>query len=67
MEKSDVKRISPEEARRRIDSGKAILVCGYEPDEKFQAMHLEGAESLHQFRARLSEIQKDQEVVFYCA
>lgn len=67
MEKSEVPRVTPEEARRRMDSGKAILVCGYEPDEKFQAMHLEGAESLNQFRARLPDIPKEQEIIFYCA
>jgi hypothetical protein len=66
MEKSEVKRISPEEARRRMDSGGAILVCGYEPDEKFLAMRLEGAESLHHFRARLPDINKNQEIIFYC-
>ena len=67
MEKTDVKRISPQEARRRMDSGRAILVCGYEADDKFQQMHLAGAESLNQFRARLPDIPRDQEIIFYCA
>jgi hypothetical protein len=49
-----------------MDAGQAILVCGYEPDEKFQAMHLQGAESFHHFRDRLAHIKKEQEVIFYC-
>lgn len=67
MEKSEVTRIPPDEAKRRVDSGRAILVCGYEADEKFQAMHLQGAQSLNQFRKRLPDIPKEQEVIFYCA
>ena len=67
MEKSEVRRVTPEEARRRMDSGKAILVCGYEPEEKFKAMHLAGAESLSSFLARLPGIPREQEVIFYCA
>ncbi|MGK2945231.1 MAG: rhodanese-like domain-containing protein [Desulfuromonadales bacterium] len=67
MTETTVKRITPDEARRRMDSGKAILVCAYESDEKFRPMHLEGAESLHQFRERLPSIPKEQEIIFYCA
>jgi len=66
MEKSEVRRIEPEEARRRMDAGKAILVCGYESDEKFQSLQLEGAESLNNFRAQLPDIPKEQEIIFYC-
>lgn len=67
MDKSDVKRVTPEETRRRMASGKAILVCGYEADEKFRSMHLDGAKSWNAFRARLPEIPRDQEIIFYCA
>lgn len=67
MEKSEVQRVTPEEARRRMDAGRAILVCAYESDEKFQSMHLKGAESLNRFQARLAKIPKDQEIIFYCA
>lgn len=67
MQKSDVRRITPEQARRDLESGAAVLVCGYEADEKFQAMHLEGAQSLSQFRDRLPDIPKEQEIIFYCA
>ena len=67
MEKSDERRIRPDEAHRRLESGKAILVCGYEADEKFQSLPLAGAESLHHFRDRLPAISNDQEIIFYCA
>jgi len=67
MEKSAVTRISPSEAHRRIDAGKAILVCAYDSDEKCEAMHLEGMETLHHFQDRLPTIPKEQEVIFYCA
>lgn len=66
MDRSDVRRLEPLEVRRRMDSGKAILVCGYEADEKFQALHLEGAKSLNQFLERLPAVSTDQEIIFYC-
>jgi hypothetical protein len=67
MQKSEVTRISPSEARRRIDTGEAILVCAYDSDEKCEAMHLEGMETLHHFQDRLPIIPKELEVIFYCA
>ena len=67
MDKSQVRRISPEETQRKLASGKALLVCGYEADEKFETVHLEGALSFHQFRDRLPDLGRDQEIIFYCA
>lgn len=67
MAETTVKKVTPDEARRRIDSGRALLVCAYEEDEKFQSMQLEGALSLHQFRQKLPEIPPEQEIIFYCA
>lgn len=64
---SEVERISAEEARKRVQSGSALLVCAYDSDEKFQKMKLEGALSLSEFRSKLSALSKDQEVIFYCA
>ncbi len=60
-------RVSPREARINIDSGKPLLVCAYESDEKFQSMHLRGAISLNEFKSRLPRLSKDQEIIFYCA
>lgn len=64
---SEVTRIPVEEARQRAQSGAALLVCAYDSDEKFQKMHLEGALSLGELSSRRSTLQKDQEIIFYCA
>jgi len=66
MQKSEVRRVTPAETRRRLDAGQAILVCAHDSDEKFASMHLQGAESLYHFRRRLAEIPKEQEIIFYC-
>ncbi len=60
-------RISPEEAREKITSGKALLVCGYDDAHKFRDNYLEGAISLPELKAKLSSLSKDQEIIFYCA
>ena len=60
-----VQRISPPEARRRMESGGALLVCAYDSQEKFQSNHLEGAMSLGEFRAQTGAMPKDREIIFY--
>jgi hypothetical protein len=59
-------RIPPEETRRKVQRGEALLVCGYDSDEKFGLMRLEGAIPLSEFQKRLPTLAKSQEVVFYC-
>jgi hypothetical protein len=58
-------RIPPEEARKKVLSDKAILVCAYEEEEKFRKTHLEGAISLNEFKTRVSSLPKEQEIIFY--
>ena len=58
-------RILPEEARTRLLSNKAILVCAYEEEEKFRKMHLEGAISLSEFKEREPLLSKEREIIFY--
>jgi hypothetical protein len=58
-------RIPPEEARKKVLSNDAILVCAYEEEEKFKKMHLEGAISLNEFKNRASSLSKEQEIIFY--
>ena len=60
-------RISPQTAREQITSGLALLVCAYDNEKKFNANHLEGAISFADFRTRLSNLPKDQNIIFYCA
>jgi rhodanese-related sulfurtransferase len=64
---NELKRISPEETRQKISSGKALLVCAYEDDAKFAKMHLEGAISMKELRSRISSVSHEQEIIFYCA
>jgi rhodanese-related sulfurtransferase len=63
----EARRIPVKEAYQKVKSGKALLVCGYDDDAKFKAVHLEGALSLKEFQARLPKLPKDQEIIFYCA
>jgi hypothetical protein len=60
-------RIPPEEVRPKVTSGTALLVCGYDDDDKFRANHLEGAISFADFKSKLPSLSKDQAIVFYCA
>jgi hypothetical protein len=63
----DVPRISPGEARRRVQHGQALLVCGYDDDNKCRSMALEGAITLNELRQRLPSLPKSQDLIFYCA
>jgi hypothetical protein len=62
---TEAMRISAEEARKKVTSGEALLVCAYEDVEKFRRSHLEGAISLQDFKARLPALSREQEIVFY--
>lgn len=64
---SDAVRVTATEVRERVKSGKALLVCAYDSDKKFQAHHLEGAVSLAEFETVLPTLAKDKELVFFCA
>jgi hypothetical protein len=59
------KRISPEEAYRKLKVGEALFVCAYEDEAKFKMMQLEGAISFNEFKSRLPFLSKGQEIVFY--
>jgi len=58
-------RISAEETQWKVTSGKALLVCAYDNDDKFGRMHLQDAISLRDFKSRLAALPKDQEIIFY--
>jgi hypothetical protein len=55
------------DARWKITDGKALLVCGYEGADKFNANRLEGAMSFEDFTAKLPSLEKSSEIIFYCA
>ena len=60
-------RISVEDARQKVTSGSALLVCAYDDDEKFKNNHLDGAISLSEFKDKLPSLSTQQEIIFYCA
>ena len=60
-------RISPQEARQKVTSGQALLVCAYDDADKFKQNHLEGALSFSDLLSRLPALGKGQEIIFYCA
>ena len=63
---SEPERVTAEEVYEKLKSGKALLVCAYEDEEKFKKLQLEGAISLNAFKSRLPSLSKDEEVIFYC-
>jgi hypothetical protein len=63
-----MERISPQQAMRDLHAGTgALLVCGYDSDEKFRQNRLEGAISLADLKSRENALPKDGEIIFYCA
>lgn len=60
-------RVTPEEIYPKVKSGKAILVCAYNDDERYKQMQLEKSIPLSEFDSKLSQYSKDQEIIFYCA
>ena len=62
---AEPKRVTPEEAHKKLQSGTALLVCAYEDDAKFKKMQLQGAISFNEFKSKLPSLSKDQEIVFY--
>lgn len=63
----DVPRISPTEARQRVQGGQALLVCGYEDESKCRSIALDGSITLTDLQRRLASLPKSQELIFYCA
>ena len=64
---SEPVRISVNEARPKITSGRALLVCAYDDAEKFKKNQLEGALSFSEFLSSVPRLDKSQEIIFYCA
>ena len=60
-------RITPREAYEKVKAGQALLVCGYEEEEKFKTLQLEMAISFAEFQRMLPALPKDKVIIFYCA
>ncbi len=63
---ADIERISVQEARTKVLSNAAFLVCAYPDEEKYKKMRLEGAISLKDLESRAATLPKSQELIFYC-
>jgi hypothetical protein len=58
--------IDPTQAREKVRSGQAILVCAYDDEMKCRDIMLDGSVMLAEFQAA-AERSKDREVIFFCA
>ena len=63
----DTERISPEQARQKVTTDQALLVCAYEDEAKCRMINLDGSISLTTLQSRLGSLPKTQEIIFYCA
>jgi hypothetical protein len=64
---ADTERISPEQARHKVNTNEALLVCAYEDEAKCRMINLDGSISLTSLQSRLGSLTKTQEIIFYCA
>lgn len=64
---AEILRVTAADARSRISEGGALLVCAYDDPAAFRSNHLEGAISLQEFRAKSLSLDREREVIFYCA
>ncbi len=58
-------RISADQARKRVQSGKALLVCGYDDEQKCRGFNVENAITYKQFLSRLPNLPKNEEIIFF--
>jgi hypothetical protein len=63
---SEPERVTAKEVYDKLKSGKVLLVCAYEDEERFKKLQLQGAISFNTFKSKLPSISKGQEIVFYC-
>ena len=64
---AEIERVTAEEARRKVQSGEALLVCAYDDEVKCAAMRLEGAITLTELHPSLPSLPRDREIILYCA
>jgi hypothetical protein len=62
-----VERVSADEARREVESGRALLVCAYDDEAKYRQMRLQNAVTLQDVQRRIDSIPHNQTLIFYCA
>ena len=62
-----VTRISAPEARQRVEAGQALLVCGYDDEQKCRGTGVTGSITHKEFQKRLPDLPKEHEIIFFCA
>ena len=67
MQPDQVERIGVEEARREVESGRALVVCAYDDESKCRQLRLENAVTLHDLQRRVDSVPRNQTLIFYCA
>jgi hypothetical protein len=63
---AEVPRISAQEARQKVQSGQALLVCAYDDEAKCGPIRLEGAITMSELRPMLPSLPREQEIILYC-
>lgn len=65
---NEVPRIAPSVLKQRLDAGERLLVVDARSSGEHAEAHIPGAISvpLSELEARLNELPRDQEIVFYC-
>jgi hypothetical protein len=59
--------ISANQAYGDLAGGDALLVNGYDDEEKWQNTRVNGATSFMDFQRQASSFPKNRELIFYCA
>jgi 3-mercaptopyruvate sulfurtransferase SseA len=64
----EVPRIAPSVLKERLDAGESVLIVDARSSDAYAERHIAGAISvpLSDLEARLDELPRDQEIVFYC-
>ena len=61
-----IERIPPTAAKAKLDAGEALMVCSYN-DARCRDMLIQGALLKSELEERLASLDKDREIIFYCA
>lgn len=59
-------RTAPDEVRRRVSSGQALLVCAYDDEKRYARIRLEGSISYNEFAGMKPSLPRDREIITYC-
>jgi hypothetical protein len=61
-----IDRIEPQEAKRLVEQGNAMLICAYD-DQRCKDLLLGGAMLRSEFESKLPAPARNQTLIFYCA